>query len=379
MTSRAATVKAEQADAKPIPLASPWLPPECADAVHRQVSSTFVGPGAASEEFASQLAKICEIPAAVPTASGTVALSVAAQVIGLKPGDEVIIPAYGVISVINACAIMGLRPRLADIDPASGCLAPARVEQVLRPETRAVLHVDFCGSIGPELDQITAICAKHGAALIEDAAWSLGRGKPGRRGGSFGSIAATSFSVPKLITTGQGGAVLLHDVKQREAAIAAIDQGDTEWRRTNLNRGIGTNLRLSDLAASLGIAQLAQLEERRERKRRVFSILEKWLGERLLHASDGEPPMQYIVFVEDPDSMAIRLREQGILAVRQYRPYYHHPPFAALKEREYPAAEFWNAHALYLPFGVGLEEEDAERIGQAVARLPARFLHPPRA
>jgi perosamine synthetase len=357
-----------------VPLAEPWLPAACAEAVRRQVESTFVGPGATVQRFAERLAEACEVAAAVPVASGTVALSVAARVLGLGPGDEIVVPAYGVVSIISAFASTGLTCRLGEIDAATGCLDPSRLDEAITRRTRAVVYVDFCGSIGRDLDEVATLCHDRGVPLIEDAAWALGRGRPGRRGGSFGAVGTTSFSVPKILTTGQGGALLAHDSEQRDAAICAIDHGDVDWRRTNLNRGVGSNLRLSDLAAALGLAQLEQLAERLARKRRVFAVLTDLLGERLFRAADGEPPTQHIIFVDQPDEVVAQLRSQGILAVRQYRPLYHHPPHAALRDREFPASEFWFAHAVYLPFGIGLDESAAERIGRAVWRLPCRFI-----
>jgi perosamine synthetase len=357
-----------------IPLAEPWLPADCAEAVRQQVASSFVGPGSTAAGFAARIAQVCEVAAAVPVASGTVALSVAAQVLSLAPGDEVVVPAYGVISVINAFAAIGLVPRLAEIDAATGCLDPARLDEAITPRTRAVVYVDFCGSIGPDLEQVAAVCRRRGVALIEDAAWALGRGRPGRRGGSFGDIGTTSFSVAKLVTTGQGGAVLTHDNAQRDAAIAAVDQGDIDWRRTTINNGIGSNLRLSDLAAALGGAGLAQLEERLARKHRIFGVLSTLLSGRLFHAADGEPAIQHIIFVERADEVVRQLKAQNIAAVRQYRPMYHHPPYAGLRDRAFPASDAWYEHAVYLPFGLALTEAAAERIGTAVRTLNCRFM-----
>jgi perosamine synthetase len=357
-----------------IPLAEPWLPAECAEAVRRQVETTFIGPGAASATFAARIAEICGVPAAVPVATGTVALSVAAQVLGLKSGDEVVVPAYGVISVINAFASIGMVPRLAEIDRGTGCIDPDRLSGAVTPRTKAVVYVDFCGSIGPDLDRVAAFCADRGIPLIEDAAWAFGRGTGSRRGGSFGAIGTVSFSVPKIVTTGQGGAVLVHSEERRDAAIAAVDQGDVNWRRTTITYGVGSNLRLSDLAASLGIAATEQLEERRVRKRRVFGVLSSILGERLFHAADGEPAMQHIIFVERPDDVVRQMTAQNIAAARPYRPMYHHPPHANLRDREFPASDFWFDHAVYLPFGVALTEDAADRIGNAVEKLNCRFL-----
>lgn len=357
-----------------IPLAEPWLPSDCAEAVKRQVETSFVGPGATVQSFAARIAKICEVPAAIPVASGTIALSVAARVLGLKAGEEVVVPAYGVISVINAIASIDLQPRLAEIGMATGCIDPMLLEEALTPRTRAVVYVDFCGSIGPGIDQVAALCNDRGIPMIEDAAWALGRGRPGRHGGGFGAIGAISFSVPKIITTGQGGAVLAHDMVQRNQAICAVDHGDVDWRRTNISHGIGSNLRMSDLAAALGLAQLDRLSERLARKRRVFAVLAEQLGERLFHSPDGDPPMQNIIFVDRPEEVIAQLRARGVSAAQPYRPMYHHPPYAALMDRKFPASEFWSRHAVYLPFGIGMDEAAAARVGEAVARLNCRFL-----
>ena len=236
------------------------------------------------------------------------------------------------------------------------------------------MYVDFCGSIGRDLDRVAAFCAERAIPLIEDAAWAFGRMSSGRRGGAFGAIGTTSFSVPKIVTTGQGGAVLVHSEEHRRAAIAAVDQGDVDWRQTTINRGIGSNLRLSDLAASLGIAGTDQLEERLARKRTVFDLLSSALGEHLFQAGDGGPSMQHIVFVAEPDDLVRHMAREKIAAARQYRPMYHHPPFTSLRDREYPASEFWFEHAVYLPFGTALSEADAERIASAVAGSDCRFV-----
>lgn len=359
-----------------IPLAEPWLPDSCAEAVRAQIAGGFVGPGATAARFGELLAREAEVEAAVTVSSGTVALTVAAQALGLEPGDEVIIPAYGVISVINAVCVAGLVPRLADIDRRTGCLDPDRLAEAVTARTRAVCFIDFCGSLGHELDRTARFCRERGLFLIEDAAWSLGRGRPGRKGGGVGDIAATSFSVPKLVTTGQGGAVLVKSASHRDAALRAVDHGDTEWRRTNLNRGIGSNLRLSDVSAALGLAQLEHLPERLARKRAVHAVLAERLGDRLFPASDGDVPLQFIVFVRDPDAAAAALRARGILAARQYRAYHEHPPHVHLADRAFPDAAFWSAHALYLPFGIGLGEAEARAVAEATLALEQPLLSP---
>ena len=133
-----------------IPLAEPWIGAECAQAVGKQVASGFLGPGEATGTFAHRLAALTGTRHCTPTTSGTIALTVAAKALDLKPGDEIIVPAYGVISTINAFASFGYAPRLVDIDPATACIDPAALaarltaahqgrvfRQFLRPYRRA--------------------------------------------------------------------------------------------------------------------------------------------------------------------------------------------------------------------------------------------------
>jgi dTDP-4-amino-4,6-dideoxygalactose transaminase len=153
-----------------------------------------------------------------------------------------------------------------------------------------------------------------------------------------------------------------------------VDQGDLDWRQTTINHGVGSNLRLSDLAASLGLAGTDHLDERLARKRAVFDLLSSALGEHLFQAADGGPSMQHIVFVAQPDDLLRHMATEKIAAARPYRPMYHHPPFASLRDRDFPASDFWFEHAVYLPAGIALSEADADRIAAAVNRSGCRFV-----
>lgn len=359
---------------KIIPLAEPWIPSGAAEAVLSQIQTGFVGPGVATQKFAEQLGTYASAPYSVLTVSGTVALSVAAKALSLRAGDEILVPAYGVISTINAFASIGLSPRLVEIDRATGCMDPARLLVALRPSTKAVCFVNFSGRTGPELVEVMNICREHHVPVIEDAACALGHSFEGIKAGAFGTVAIYSFSVPKVITTGQGGAVLLRTPEQRDAAIRYVDHGDTEWRKTNLNREIGTNLRFNDILASLGLAQFAKLNERLERRRASFTTMKQRLGD-LLYAVPGlEAPLHNIVFCAKPDDLVSSLRAKGVMAIRQYRAIYQHPPYVHLKDGIFINSEFWTNSAVYLPFGIAMTAEDGERVGQAVLESGVELL-----
>lgn len=361
-------------ETKVIPLAEPWIPPECAAAVAKQIQTGFIGPGSATNEFARALAELAGASYCVPTVSGTVALSVAAKALGLERGDEVLLPSYGVISTINAFASIGLSPRLVEIDRHTACIDPDRLAAAIRPETKAVCFVNFSGRTGPELAQVVQICADQRLPLIEDAACALGQRWNGRTAGGFGTVAIYSFSIPKVVTTGQGGAVLLSSEAHRDAAIRWIDHGDTDWRRTNLNREIGSNLRFNDVLAALGIAQLQCLEERLARRRSVFAAMSEILGDHLYAVPGSEAPLHNIVFTSNPADLVERLRAQGILAAIQYRALYQHPPYRHLQDGDFAASEFWTDHAVYLPFGMAMTAEDGARVAKAVSETGAPLI-----
>jgi perosamine synthetase len=349
-----------------IPLVDPWFPDSYADAVRDQVRSGFVGPGRATQAFTDTLAAKVGAPRAIATVSGTVALSVAAEALGLQPGDEILVPAYGVISTINAFAAVGLRPRLVDIDRRSACMTADRVEAALTPSTRAVCHVDFSGHLGTELVRIAALCRERRIPLIEDAACALGHRHEATAAGLFGDVGTYSFSVPKVVTTGQGGALVARDSAVLDRAAAFIDQGDLEWRRTNLNRGVGTNLRFTDLQATLGLCQLQDLEARLERRRQAHDMLKKRLADFLYTVPGPEAPLHNVVFTDQPDQLVAHLKHQSISAVRQYRTLSQHPAYKALADRPFPNADYWTDRAVFLPFGMTLQPDDAARVADAV-------------
>lgn len=349
-----------------IPLVEPWFPPSYADAVRDQVLSGFIGPGRATQEFGAALARFVGAEKAVPTVSGTVALSAAAKALGLEPGDEVLVPAYGVISTINGLASVGLKPRLADVDVTTGCLSADGVAAAITARTRAVCFVNFSGYTGDNLVEIAALCDHRRLSLIEDAACALGHRHAGRAAGTFGTVGTFSFSVPKVLTTGQGGALVARDPAVLDRAAAYIDQGDLEWRRTNINRAIGTNLRFTDLQASLGLCQLRDIDARLERRRRSHATLRARLGSRLYAVPGSEAPLHNIVFTNQADALVSALKTAGITAARQYRTLSQHPAYRELADRPYPAADHWTDCAVYLPFGMAMTPDDAERVADAI-------------
>ena len=337
--------------------------------MREQVLSGFIGPGRATADFCAALASFVGAPKAIATVSGTVAITVAARALGLRPGDEVLVPAYGVVSTINALAVDGLRPRLVDIDRTTGCISAGAVADAITSATRAVCFVNFSGYTGRNLLDIAALCAERRLPLIEDAACALGHRVNGRAAGTIGDAGVYSFSVPKVVTTGQGGAVIAKDATVLDRAAAYIDHGDLEWRRTNLNRGIGTNVRFTDIQAAVGLAQLRQMDARLERRRALHQAYRARLGDALYSVPGGEAPLHNIIFTARAVELVDRLNAAAIGAVRQYRTLSQHPAYSELADRAFPNADYWTDCAVYLPFGMAMTLDDVVRVADEVTRL----------
>jgi perosamine synthetase len=336
--------------------------------VREQILTGWVGPGPATTEFAAGLAAYTGAKHCLLTTSGTVALSVAAVALGLKAGDEILVPAYGVISTINAFAVLGLRPRLVDIERATGCMSPAALRGAISPKTRAVCFVNFSGYTGANLAEVARICKEKGVPLIEDAACAFGHRYEGRAAGTSGEIGVLSFSVPKIITTGQGGAVLTNSAELAEQAVRYIDHGAANWRKTNLCLHVGTNLRYNDILAAFGLAQLRDIEARLARKRAAHEAMRNVLGDKLYAVPGKTAPLHNVVFSPERARLVAALRERGIEAADQYRTISEHPPYVELRESGFGEADFWTRHATYLPFGVALDAEDARWIAESVVK-----------
>ena len=355
---------------KSIPLCQPWFDSVYADRVREQILSTQIGPEPVTAEFASQLASYVGSHYCIVTTSGTVALSVASFTVGLKPGDEILVPAYGVISTINAFASFGLKPKLVDIERQTGCMSPTELKKQITDKTRAVCFVNFSGFTGQNLIEVVRICQERNLPLIEDAACALGHRFGGKSAGTFGDIGTYSFSVPKIITTGQGGALITKSKNYFEKARSFIDQGDSNWRKTNLIRGIGNNFRFNDILASFGLAQLKTIEKRIARKKATYAILQKSLKNKIFQVPSTLPPLHHIVFARKPRALINYLGDHGITAVRQYRTISQHPSYAYLGNRNFPNADFWTKYAVYLPFGLSLTEKEAQKIVEILANSP---------
>ncbi len=237
--------------------------------VRSVLASKWVTQGPMTERFEAAIAANQRARHAMACTSCTAALHLAAMALELGPGDEVIVPAFTWITSAHAAEYVGAKAVFVDVDLATFNIDPAALEAAITPRTRAVVAVHLFGLAAP-MDEIRAICGPRGIRIIEDAACAIATTYKGAPVGAIGDLGCFSFHPRKVVTTGEGGAVTTNDdrlaamVRSQRNHGATGQPGDEvephgPWTMATFDR-IGFNLRLSDIQAAVGVAQMAKLD-----------------------------------------------------------------------------------------------------------------------
>lgn len=341
------------------------------------------------EAFEREWAAFAGAARAVGVASGTDALRLALQALGVAPGDEVVVPAMTFVATAFAAAQLGARVALADVDPETGQVRPDAVRHALGPRTRAVVAVHLYGHTAP-VDEIAAICEAAGVALVEDCAQAHGARLDGRPVGTFGRAAAWSFYPTKnLGACGDGGAVTTADGALAERLAALRAHGQT---RPQVHGTFGWNSRLDALQAAILRAKLPRLAAWNETRRRLGARYVERLGASGLArevavvaggrgAALARESAWHLFVIRVPggrerrDAVVARLRARGIGAGTHYPFAIHeHAGLAgaladgvAGARGAFPGAEALAASCVSLPLHPHMSERDVDRVADALA------------
>jgi 8-amino-3,8-dideoxy-alpha-D-manno-octulosonate transaminase len=206
--------------------------------------------------------------------SGTAALSTAMAALGIGSGDEVIIPTFTFVASFEAVVGVGAIPVLVDIDE-SLTLDPKAVAKAITSKTKAIMPVHMCGSMA-QLDELKALCDQHNLYLIEDACQAIGGMYKGKYLGTIGHVGTFSFDFVKIMTCGEGGAVMTNDATVAERCDQYGDHGHDHYgkdRGADLHPYLGYNYRISELHAAVGLAQIRKMDQFLELQKRNHQII----------------------------------------------------------------------------------------------------------
>ncbi|MDJ0674967.1 MAG: dTDP-4-amino-4,6-dideoxygalactose transaminase [Calothrix sp. MO_167.B42] len=343
------------------------------------------GDGAITKKCHSLLEDILKVPKVLLTTSCTHALEMAALLLDMQPGDEVIVPSFTFVSTINAFALRGVRPIFIDIRPDTLNLDESKLEKLITPQTKAIVPVHYAG-VGCEMETIMDIGSQYGIPVVEDNAHGLFAKYKGKYLGTFGCLATQSFHETKNFTCGEGGALLINDPHYVERAEIIREKGTN---RSRFYRGqvdkytwvdIGSSYLPSGILAAFLYAQIEARQQIQTKRQEIweyyYNNLQDWAQEQgvRLPIVPAECEQAYHMFyllmpsLEKRQALIEHLREQKINSVFHYLPL--HLSQMGRKfggaEGDCPVTESVSDRLLRLPFYNDLTQEDQARVVAAI-------------
>lgn len=242
-----------------IKLAKPYIPEASFDNIRTVLESGNLVQGKFVSEFEQQIGEYLDIPHVMMVSNGTAALHLALLAIGIKPGDEVIVPAFTYPATANVVEIIGAKPVLVDISLSDFCIDTEQLEKALTDRTRAIIPVHEFG-LPADMDPILAVAQRHKLFVIEDAACALGAEYGNRKAGTLGDIGCFSLHPRKAITTGEGGIVVTRNSELAGKIEQLRNHGIQRTNGKTTFRSAGLNYRMTDIQAAMGIPQLKEID-----------------------------------------------------------------------------------------------------------------------
>ena len=353
-----------------IPVLEPSIGKEEIKNVLKAVKSGWVSSkGEFIEKFEKEFADYHQVKEAVSTSNGTTALHLALKSLGIKKGDEVLVPVLTFAATANAIIYCNAKPVFVDIHPKYWCIDPQKIEDKITEKTRAIIPVHIYGH-PCDMDWIMDIAEDYGFYVVEDAAEAHGAEYKGKKVGTFGDISCFSFYGNKIITTGEGGMCITNNEELAEKMRILRDHG-MRLDKKYWHDKIGFNYRMTNLQAALGVAQLKKLDKFVNKKRKIAKIYR----ENLYKLQEKKkiklhPEMSWAKCIYWTYSILIKNKSRDELIEYLYhrdvdtRPFFYPlnimPPYK--REEKYPNAYKISKEGLNLPSGVDINEQTITHI-----------------
>ena len=330
------------------------------------------------DEFEKKICQYTRSQFALTFNSGTNAIYASLLAAGIGPGDEVIVPAFTYVATVEPVSLVGAKPVFVDIEQSTFGLDPKDVRKKISKKTKAIIAVHYAG-IPCKISVLLKIAQENNLILIEDAAEAFGSTVGNRKVGTFGDFAIFSFSQGKIITTGEGGAVLtkskvFFDSLKLIRSLGRKEISDTTHE--NLPCDFiqpGYNFRLSNILAALGVSQLSKIKSILEKRHKLAKYYQQKLiniKEISAHNSDGSGASGYHIYpvlADDRDGLSEYLGKCGIDSKVYFQPVYNHYLYRKYRDR-LPTTEKISAKVLCLPFFAAMKKKDVDYVVSAIKK-----------
>lgn len=362
-----------------IPPVKPYFPKEDVQTIHKHIdkilNSGMLTLGEYTRNFEAEFSKLCKVKHAVAVNSGTSALEIALRSLGLKKGDEVLVPTNTFAATAAVVVLAGGKPVFTDIDGKTLCMNLENVRKYTTKRTKGVMAVHIGGLVCPEIKAIKKFCEGRKMFLIEDAAHAQGSLFDGKPAGSFGDAGCFSFYPTKVMTTGEGGIITTNRDDVVRKATVLRDQGKESFSSNDIIE-VGYNWRMTEISAAIGLTQLARLNEFIKERNDIARLYDEELG-KLNVLKPLEIPRnalsnyyKYVAFVSagiSRDEFKQKLRAKGVKPSGEvyWPPLHMQPVYKRLlkaKEGDFPVAEEACRRMLCLPIYSQMTTDEARYV-----------------
>lgn len=351
-----------------IPQIEPWIGKEEFKQLKEVVKSTWLTEYKKTKKFEEEIKKLTGSKHAQAFCNGTAALFTALKVLGLKEGDEVIVPNFTFIASTNSIILTGAKPVLVDIDKKTFNIDPVQIESKITDKTKAIMPVHLYGQAA-DMDAITRIAEKHDLFIVEDAAQGIGVKFRDKHVGTFGDLGILSFYGNKTITTGEGGIILTDDDSLSLECYRFKNHGRAE-KGMFIHEKIGFNFSFTDIQAAVGLAQLLKLNKIITLKDRIRKTYAKELSDvKEIEFTFIDPrcsPVHWFtnILVEDAQKLSDHLKTKSIGSRRFFYPINRQPCYNI--KGDFPNTEYAYQRGLSLPSSATLKKEDIIKVCEEI-------------